>query len=91
MIIMSPDVDGEALKANLPDSLPVVLLNTDVHNGKWAALEIDNREEPRDSPVRDVDPRRAVLVAPQLAERLEREQPECRCEGEKQHSLHARR
>jgi len=44
MIVMSPDVDGESLKTNLPASLPVVLLNTDVRNGKWAALDIDNRE-----------------------------------------------
>ncbi|HEY2941518.1 MAG TPA: LacI family DNA-binding transcriptional regulator, partial [Vicinamibacteria bacterium] len=43
MIIMSPDIDAEALEANLPETLPVVLLNTAVRNGAWAALGIDNR------------------------------------------------
>jgi LacI family transcriptional regulator len=42
LIVMSPDIDAEALAANLPDSQPVVLLNCIVRGGGWDSLLIDN-------------------------------------------------
>jgi LacI family transcriptional regulator len=42
LILMSPDVDAETLVAELPDGLPVVLLNCAVRDDRFDGLEIDN-------------------------------------------------
>ena len=42
VILSSPGVDADFLKANLPDGLPSVLLNSDVKSGAAAVLNIDN-------------------------------------------------
>jgi LacI family transcriptional regulator len=42
LIVMSPDNDGPALAANLPDSLPVVLLNCAVEGTTYDAISVDN-------------------------------------------------
>jgi LacI family transcriptional regulator len=42
VIIMSPDIDAEALLANLPDSHPVVLLNCALRRGAFDSVNIDN-------------------------------------------------
>jgi LacI family transcriptional regulator len=42
LILMSPDVDAETLVAELPDALPVVLLNCAVRDPRFDGLEIDN-------------------------------------------------
>ncbi|HUQ20008.1 MAG TPA: LacI family DNA-binding transcriptional regulator [Gemmatimonadaceae bacterium] len=42
VIIMSPDIDAEALMANLPDSHPVVLLNCALRRGSFDSVNIDN-------------------------------------------------
>ncbi|MDE2278761.1 MAG: LacI family DNA-binding transcriptional regulator [Xanthomonadaceae bacterium] len=42
VLLSSPHVDAAFLKANLPDGLPIVLLNSDVKNGADAVLNIDN-------------------------------------------------
>ncbi|HSY81530.1 MAG TPA: LacI family DNA-binding transcriptional regulator [Gemmatimonadaceae bacterium] len=42
LIVMSPDIDGPALAANLPDSLPVVLLNCAVDGTSYDAISVDN-------------------------------------------------
>jgi len=41
LVVMSPDIDAESLAANLPDSLPVVLLNT-AAPGAFDAITVDN-------------------------------------------------
>lgn len=42
LIIMSPLIDAEALNANLPSSLPLVLLNSAVHDGAIDTFNVDN-------------------------------------------------
>lgn len=42
VIIMSPDIDAQALLANLPDSDPVVLLNCALHGATFDSVSIDN-------------------------------------------------
>jgi LacI family transcriptional regulator len=42
VIIMSPDIDAQALMANLPDSHPVVLLNCAVQGAAFDSINIDN-------------------------------------------------
>lgn len=42
LILMSPAVDAETLVAELPDAVPVVLLNCAVRDGRFDGLEIDN-------------------------------------------------
>jgi LacI family transcriptional regulator len=42
LVVMSPDIDAEALVANLPDDCPVVLLNCVVEGGQFDSLNIDN-------------------------------------------------
>lgn len=42
LVLMSPDVDAEALAAHLPDGLPVVLLNCAAADGAAAAIAVDN-------------------------------------------------
>jgi len=42
LVVMSPDIDEEGLRANLPESLPVVLLNCAVSGSDYDALTIDN-------------------------------------------------
>src|SRR5580704_3536107 len=42
LIVMSPDIDGSTLAANLPDSLPVVLLNCAVDGTSYDAISVDN-------------------------------------------------
>ena len=42
LIVMSPDLDAEALGGNLPAHLPVVLLNCVLDDGSYDSLNIDN-------------------------------------------------
>lgn len=42
LIVMSPDIDADGLEANLPDSLPVVLLNCAVDGSAFDSLNTDN-------------------------------------------------
>src|SRR5215207_2609489 len=42
LILMSPDLDALALATNLPESLPVVLLNCAVEGTPFDALNVDN-------------------------------------------------
>jgi LacI family transcriptional regulator len=42
LIVMSPDLDAHALARNLPDGLPVVLLNCDVDDRSYDSINIDN-------------------------------------------------
>lgn len=42
LILMSPAVDADTLVAELPDALPVVLLNCAVRDPRFDGLEIDN-------------------------------------------------
>ena len=42
LVVMSPDVDAQALVANLADTTPVVLLNCDVAGTAFDSLNIDN-------------------------------------------------
>jgi LacI family transcriptional regulator len=42
LIVMSPDVDAEALAGNLPDRLPVVLMNCELVHRSYDSLAIDN-------------------------------------------------
>ena len=42
LIVMSPDIDAQALVANLPETLPVVLLNCAVDGEAFDSLNIDN-------------------------------------------------
>jgi LacI family transcriptional regulator len=42
LLVMSPHVDGEVLRQNLPPSIPLVLVNTPSHEEGFAALNVDN-------------------------------------------------
>jgi LacI family transcriptional regulator len=42
LIVLSPDVDAQALRRNLPDTLPVVLLDTPVDGADFDAINLDN-------------------------------------------------
>jgi LacI family transcriptional regulator len=42
LIVMSPDVDAEALSGNLPEHLPVVLMSCELEHRSYASLDIDN-------------------------------------------------
>jgi LacI family transcriptional regulator len=42
LIVMSPEADAQALQANLPPALPVVLLNCRVEGSAFASINIDN-------------------------------------------------
>jgi LacI family transcriptional regulator len=42
LIVLSPDVDAQALRRNLPETLPVVLLNTPVSGNAFDAISVDN-------------------------------------------------
>jgi len=42
LIVMSPDIDAPTLAANLPDSLPVVLLNCAVEGTSYDVICVDN-------------------------------------------------
>jgi LacI family transcriptional regulator, galactose operon repressor len=42
LILLSPDVDAQTLQRNLPDTLPVVLLNTPGDGATFDAIQIDN-------------------------------------------------
>jgi len=42
LIVLSPDVDAQALRRNLPDTLPVVLLDTPVEGADLDAINLDN-------------------------------------------------
>jgi LacI family transcriptional regulator len=43
LIVMSPEADAQALQANLPATLPVVLLNCRVEGSAFASITIDNQ------------------------------------------------
>ncbi|HKI04406.1 MAG TPA: LacI family DNA-binding transcriptional regulator [Thermoanaerobaculia bacterium] len=47
LIVLSPDVDAQTLQRNLPETLPVVLLNTPLHKpvagAAFDAINVDNR------------------------------------------------
>ena len=43
LIVLSPDVDAQTLQRNLPDTLPVVLLNTPVDGSSFDSIQIDNQ------------------------------------------------
>jgi LacI family transcriptional regulator len=42
LILMSPDVEGHTLEANLPESLPILLLNCMVDGSSFDSINIDN-------------------------------------------------
>lgn len=42
LVVMSPDLDAHALAQNLPDRLPVILLNCEVEDRVYDSLNIDN-------------------------------------------------
>jgi LacI family transcriptional regulator len=42
LIVLSPDVDAQTLQRNLPETLPVVLLNTPVDGTTFDSIQIDN-------------------------------------------------
>ena len=42
MLILSPHVDAEFLGANLPEALPVVLMNSSVKSTEYSVLNVDN-------------------------------------------------
>jgi LacI family transcriptional regulator len=42
MLILSPHVDEAFLRANLPESLPAVLLNSSVKSDQYSVLNVDN-------------------------------------------------
>ncbi|HZS62647.1 MAG TPA: LacI family DNA-binding transcriptional regulator [Gemmatimonadaceae bacterium] len=42
LIVMSPDIDAPTLASNLPDTLPVVLLNCAVEGTSYDAISVDN-------------------------------------------------
>jgi LacI family transcriptional regulator len=42
LVLMSPDIDAPALVANIPDALPVVLLNCAVDGDEYDSIMIDN-------------------------------------------------
>ncbi|HVV98541.1 MAG TPA: LacI family DNA-binding transcriptional regulator [Rhodanobacteraceae bacterium] len=42
LLVMSPHADTRMLAANLPQALPIVLMNTRIASGSYAALSVDN-------------------------------------------------
>jgi LacI family transcriptional regulator len=42
LLVMSPHADTRMLAANLPEALPIVLMNTRIASGSYAALSVDN-------------------------------------------------
>lgn len=42
LVVMTPDIDAETLEANLPSTLPVVLLNCRVEGQSYDSLAVDN-------------------------------------------------
>lgn len=42
LIVMSPEVDSETLRATLPDSLPIVLLNSPSRDEEYDSIRVDN-------------------------------------------------
>jgi len=42
LIVMSPEADARALQANLPGTLPIVLLNTRVEGSAFDSINLDN-------------------------------------------------
>ena len=42
LVLMSPDLNAAALEANLPNDLPVVLLNCQIHGHSFDTLAVDN-------------------------------------------------
>ncbi|HPS77624.1 MAG TPA: LacI family DNA-binding transcriptional regulator [Thermoanaerobaculaceae bacterium] len=42
LIVMSPDIDGDTLRATLPDSLPIVLLNSPSRDEEYDSIRVDN-------------------------------------------------
>jgi LacI family transcriptional regulator len=42
LLVLSPDLDAHALSANLPDRVPVVLLNCEVEDRTYDSINIDN-------------------------------------------------
>jgi LacI family transcriptional regulator len=42
LIVMSPEADAQALQANLPSTLPVVLLNCEVEGSAFSSINLDN-------------------------------------------------
>jgi LacI family transcriptional regulator len=42
LVVMSPDADAPTLAANLPETLPVVLLNSAVADGAFDVITVDN-------------------------------------------------
>lgn len=42
LIVLSPDVDAQTLQRNLPETLPVMLLNTPVDGSSFDSIQIDN-------------------------------------------------
>lgn len=42
LIVMSPDIDAQTLQRNLPETLPIVLLNCLVDGGLFDSINIDN-------------------------------------------------
>ena len=43
VLVMSPHLDAEVLRGNLPDSMPVVLMNTPRHGTPYSSFVVDNR------------------------------------------------
>jgi LacI family transcriptional regulator len=48
LIVLSPDVDAQGLRRNLPETLPVVLLNTRIDNARIDNARIDNARDGSD-------------------------------------------
>lgn len=42
LVVMTPDIDAETLEANLPSTLPVVLLNCRVDGQNYDSISVDN-------------------------------------------------
>jgi len=42
LIVMSPEIDGDTLRATLPSSLPIVLLNSPNRDQEYDSIRIDN-------------------------------------------------
>lgn len=42
LIVMSPEIDGDTLRATLPSSLPIVLLNSPSRDEEYDSIRIDN-------------------------------------------------
>jgi LacI family transcriptional regulator len=43
LIVMAPEVDAATLTANVPDRVPLVLLNTPLCDDGYASIDVDNR------------------------------------------------